>query len=220
MLSAKSWMPDSRTFNSNTAAARSEAIAAAPASCRSLMSLALPGRVVGGDHFDARQAAQVPVALRQGLRVRVDGLDLVDRRARQGNQAVDHPQFEVADDLQRRARAAGRSCGGWCRRWSSRSAGRRKRHCRPRRRGRRPRSWDRAGARRPGQIVAPPPRCRPPVLPGTRPPCLAMVRRRRPKVKVIFVRQSCVEFIGSRPQFESELAHLSGRRRGAQSPAV
>ncbi len=101
MLSAKSWMPDSRTFSSNTAAARSEAIAAAPANCRSLIELGAAGRVVGGDHFDARQAPEVFVALGQGLRVRVDGLDLVDRRARQRDQAVDHPEFEVADDLER-----------------------------------------------------------------------------------------------------------------------
>ena len=55
-------------------------------------------RVVGGIHTDTRQFAEEPLALRERLRVRIDARDLLDRRARQGEQMVLDRQFHLSDD--------------------------------------------------------------------------------------------------------------------------
>ena len=57
-------------------------------------------RVVGGHHLDAPQGPQEPVALSEGLRMRIDLPELIDRGAGQGNEAVMHRQLDLARDLE------------------------------------------------------------------------------------------------------------------------
>ena len=70
-------------------------MAAAPGSGFAASSLRRARRVVGDDGFPAPRA-QVALALRQRLVVRVDPPDVRRFRARRGQQAVAHPQLHLA----------------------------------------------------------------------------------------------------------------------------